>query len=655
MKKEKLYQPTLASYAVMKSLSDSNDYQNSYEILADFIRYIIVDRKWHEFTTTDITNALKEEFGFDNIPFPAIKTSLRQIKECKKQGNDYYVPDNNSFKTEKFQRAKQISAENSQSITQSLFDFAREHCTSEINSSALEEAFIKYLLDDTATIDPKSSDIISKFILANTEDKNFQNKLAQIREGSILYCGLAYNISELGSITNDLTLYLDTEVLFNIAGYNGELYHKLAEDFLDQVKLANIKQKKIKLRFFREVNDEIKSFFNSAEMHIRGKESLITSTAMKAIINGCETVGDVRIRESDFFYKLRICYGIELDEKENYYSEADYAYNIEKVPEEFPEDERSFEAVRFISHINKQRKGETSTEYTTCKYLLITETKRIQEISNAMLKNKNECGFALPTSTITNILWYKLGSGFRKKDYPLNTDTSYKARAILSGELTNNISRLYEDTQRQYEEGIIDREQVAERIILLRDKNRTPDEVTADNINELLDFSPEYIAKFEEGIKQNKLQLQEKEVIIRNLEEDKLKDQNQKNQLEFELAQANRESEISIAKIEEQNETIKKQNEELEQYRAAERKRTRRIKCLKKLFSFIGLLLLYAGSFVFFVIVVNKIMESFAPQLSRSVSIVIDVAGLLTFILAGVRNAWKKVYGKKNKPDTDNQ
>ena len=72
-RKETLKQSVLASYAVMKALTDSNDYRDSYEILADFIRYLIADRSLHQFTITEVSNALQTDFGFDNIPLPVIK------------------------------------------------------------------------------------------------------------------------------------------------------------------------------------------------------------------------------------------------------------------------------------------------------------------------------------------------------------------------------------------------------------------------------------------------------------------------------------------------------------------------------------------------------------------------------------------------------
>ena len=35
----------------------------------------------------------------------------------------------------------------------------------------------------------------------------------------------------MASITKPLTLYLGTEILFSLAGYNGEIFHQFACDF----------------------------------------------------------------------------------------------------------------------------------------------------------------------------------------------------------------------------------------------------------------------------------------------------------------------------------------------------------------------------------------------------------------------------------------
>lgn len=51
--------------------------------------------------------------------------------------------------------------------------------------------------------------------------------------------GLSHSIGENGSITKPLTLYLGTEILFSLAGYNGEIFQQFADDFFAQARIAN--------------------------------------------------------------------------------------------------------------------------------------------------------------------------------------------------------------------------------------------------------------------------------------------------------------------------------------------------------------------------------------------------------------------------------
>ena len=167
------------------------------------------------------------------------------------------------------------------------------------------------------------------------------------------------------------------------------------------------------------------------------------------------------------------------------------------------------EAIRYISHINKLRKGKLADSYEESEFLLITETKKIQEISNIKARESQKCGFALPISEITNYLWFKLGTGFSRQDYPRNTDVSYKAKAIISGELARQATVLFDETLEKHRTGEIDSEQVAKRMVLLNEKMRMAEEIDKENLESLLDFSPQYIEKYEEGIRRNQSKLEE--------------------------------------------------------------------------------------------------------------------------------------------------
>ena len=80
--------------------------------------------------------------------------------------------------------------------------------------------------------------------------KKITEYLNSVREGVILYTGLNYNIDEIGSLKRDLTLYLDMEVLFDIYGYNGEVFQRLALDLFKLARDANSKEKKGSIQIF---------------------------------------------------------------------------------------------------------------------------------------------------------------------------------------------------------------------------------------------------------------------------------------------------------------------------------------------------------------------------------------------------------------------
>ena len=195
----------------------------------------------------------------------------------------------------------------------------------------MTQDLIAFLVDDQKKSSGQYTDLISEFVLKNENNNNVQRTLETIREGSILYIGLNYNINETGNLTKKLTLFLGTEVLFSLAGFNGEVYKQLAEDLFAQIKSANLNGTKIFLRYFSDVRKEMDSFFNGAKMIIEKNMVSFDTVAMKAILNSCEAPSDVDVKKADFYYKLQYHYGIIEDEKDDYYSKENDVYNLESM------------------------------------------------------------------------------------------------------------------------------------------------------------------------------------------------------------------------------------------------------------------------------------------------------------------------------------
>ena len=70
----------MASFATLKSLSDVKKYQSPYQILREFISYIIVSDSLYSFSAVEMKNCLNSHFSF-SIPEAVVKTALKNIQK----------------------------------------------------------------------------------------------------------------------------------------------------------------------------------------------------------------------------------------------------------------------------------------------------------------------------------------------------------------------------------------------------------------------------------------------------------------------------------------------------------------------------------------------------------------------------------------------
>lgn len=551
----------LATYATFKELYNSKKYSSPYQILSEFIKYTISTKSLYTFTLVEIQGHLKDDFGF-NPPIAVIRTALKSIPEVKL--------DHQIYKTKRlqsdgpFRTYRQQAEAKSEEINNSLIQYCEQRGDIKLDKQKLSQELIAFLLDEDG--DPRYQQVIGSFILANENNKAMSEAISTIREGSILYSGLAFNISEFGSLNQPITLFLDTEILFDLMGLNGSVYKNLADDFMNLVQEANHNGRAITLKYFSKVEEDIDQFYYRAERIVSGQGEINFSQAMKSIVSGCQNISDVSDKKTEFYRKLRSDYSINKDEKENYYTDSDNAYNLEGSNlHEYPEtDEVNREGYQFCSHINKLRKGKQVADCLSSRYLCVTDTRRVLEISRALAENEKNlvtgeryCDYAVSLSYITNLLWYKLNRGFGSTEFPKNLDVVIKARTILTGYITQGIALSYKDIRSKAASGELTEEQVAARVVALRGKTILPEELTTDTAEDALCFKEEYFARYEEMLAQKNRTLLERDRTIELLSE-------AKSRLQEELAQVdvqNREKEQQIEILTERVNAIEEQEQ----------------------------------------------------------------------------------------------
>lgn len=317
-----------------------------------------------------------------------------------------------------------------------------------------------------------------------------------IKEGVVLYSGIKFNnnINELGQWRTDLTIFIETEILFHFAGYNGTLYQTLWNDFFDYVKEINRKHpNRIKLRYFSDVKGEIERFFKKAEYIVDGKDKPNPKvTAMSTIINGCDSKADIVTKKAQFFQNLKTS-GIQEDDFKDYFDDSYHEYNIvdqniiENLSKKLEvEDVSSY--LKFLNYVSIRRREANENNFENIKYILLSgNSKTLQIAWDDEIKAYGQVPLATTLSFLTNKFWFKLNKGFGKDNFPTTFDVVTKAQIVLSNQINESVGRKFDDLQSKFKNGQLSQDQAKASIIELRKQTKKPEDLIDEDITSILD------------------------------------------------------------------------------------------------------------------------------------------------------------------------
>ena len=322
---------SLASYVTYRQLFDDGK-RDVYFVISQFAENVIMEKKLYSFGITELTEEIKNQFGFE-IPEYVVQSSIRRLNYVQRS-NHVYIVDVTSFPTDENGITENMknASNKSKELIDSLVGYVEQKrgALREEQIRTLVRDFTSFLLDNS--LSNGFSDLISAFILENEHNEDFQAHLLQIKEGAVLFAGLNYNsnISDTSAWKNEIIIYVENEILFHLAGYNGSVFKKLAEDLFSLINEMNLKSKHnvIKVRYFEEVFDEINDFFDKAIDIVDGKEYVsLENYAMSEIVKDCKSSSDV-ISKKTAFYSLLRNKSILKEEKRNYYTASNHEYNL---------------------------------------------------------------------------------------------------------------------------------------------------------------------------------------------------------------------------------------------------------------------------------------------------------------------------------------
>ena len=492
----------LASIAVFAELCNTED--DIQGILSEFIKSTYAIEKSWSLDSLEMASLLKQHFDFD-IPEAVVRTCLNSLVKSgfvTKSFGKYSVIDT-SFNAQDFTNRLNYKKNKQKDIEDQIVKYYEEWSNSvinEIDKKGLTDAFVAYLLDNS--VSDKFSTIISSFIMENSVSDEFVVELNQIKEGLVLLTGLKYtdDLNNLGLWTEEMTIYLDTEHLFNCVGYNGILYQRLFDDFTSLVNEVNAISKKkngkklIYLKYFVEVKEEIQSFFWVADRIVRKEDNASPENdAMAEICSGCIEPSDI-VKKKTLFERSLKMRAITVLPDFDYHQASEY--NIEDLSliakyEGHFEEGQVAAVLSSFSKINFLRKGKNRTSFEKCKHIILTGKTITRQLSQDLdIKNeRKDIPFATDIYFITNRLWYKLNKGFSKTNgSPATLDFVTKARVVLASQVNKSIDKKYNNLKEDLKNGQISKEDAQDLYYNLRERSKKPEEISLSNLSDSVEF-----------------------------------------------------------------------------------------------------------------------------------------------------------------------
>ena len=528
----------LASLAVFRELYDNQ--KDVYGVISEFLKEIISSENKYQFGLTEITLVLNESYDF-KIPEAVVKTSLSRLPFLSKSNGVYSVNKPiDQIRNKEFQEKQNKIYNNNNNVVNRLFTYIESQkkvTLSEAEKEIIVKSLCSFMLDESTV--QEYSEYIGAFIVQCKSEDALLAQLDTIKEGVVLYTGLKYNsnLNDLGTWNTQITIFIETEILFHFAGYNGELFKILFNDFFTFVKEINSQsinkdgKKKIHLKYFSEVKNEIERFFKKAEFIINGEDTLNPSkTAMASIVNGCKTPSDI-IEKKALFYDLLKTNGITEDTYTEYYSAKNHKFNIEdqsiieSLQSSIVTDYDIRENLKFLNYVNILRQGASDRNFENIGYILLSgNATTIQLAWHDLIKPNGNVPLATTLTFLTNKLWFKLGKGFGKNNYPKTFDIITKAQIVLSTQVNDSISYKYDSLQEKLKKGELNEKQALATIVELRRESKKPEDIKADDLSDILDtISENNIEKYIQEQELFKIQTQKQKEENENLKKELLK------------------------------------------------------------------------------------------------------------------------------------
>lgn len=639
---------SFAAIAVFKEMYDQK--KDVYDIIGSFCTDVICNEELTNFTSPEITQKVNETFSF-SLKEPIIKTSLNRLKNVYKEGGMYHVIQD--YSAQQINNSYRTQASKNNSLLEGLYAFVQnknKKILSEVDKENIKKHFFDYLMDENS-LDEYGEDI-NQYVLSISMKEEYIDTIKKIKEGLLIYDGIRYsgNVNELGRWNSRLNIYMEQEVLFYIAGYNGEIHQEIYREFLSYVSEINRglsgDKKLIKLWYDEDVKSEMDSYFKAAERIIeKGEIPDPSRKPMMYILDGAKTISDI-VGKRAKFYRLLQHYGINIFQYE-YYSEDKFKYNIESEPlyreltEKYKDGIRDEDDIKKyckkINNIAILRKGQ-NIGFDNVEHILMTAKGLILQLGHEKdFCNQGEVPKVTTVDFLLNKMWFKLNKGFGEGLTPKTIDVVTHARVALSFLANDKVEKIYEDIKKKFNSQEITRDEAIQLIADLRSYSKIPDDIDSNTIEDEIKMLSQYeVDKRVEELKREEIERKKDKTKISDLES-QIKVMQDENERILQNQQQSQQSKMDefykiISEMKDENEKLKNKVEKYEMEKA-EKNKIRRLK-KRRLGFLIRLIITILAGFVLYLILSYgiKVEHSISGVTSIVIAVLVEVKPIIEFI-----------------------
>ena len=457
----------IAAISVFGAYKSEN--RDAYDVIADFVKASISVKKEIEITPEILQDNIKELYSL-NIPISIIKGVIRNRLNniMSKSGGRYIVnilPQNDiSSKINELLKTYEVILSGLKSF---LYETLKKDSISKFNDDFIVSQFAKFIIDDYA--DEYLTPYFSAYIISKKDEKEFRTYFERFAAGLVTYYGLQYfdNSSNLGSWPKNcrLIIFLDTEFLFDCAGYNDPYYKKIFDEFkslVDEINKPYKEKPVIELRCLSETKSTFDRVINTAKTLVEKKQAPDPSKeAMLKIIRESKEEFDVETHKAFILSEIKKT-NIAFDTNDYSSFSVDPRYVI-FGKEEFENYVNEYSSssldntetkidyyTKVLTIINGLRGGVPKSNFENCRYIFLSNSRIGHRISyDQAIDNNNAVPLATDIDWLVSRFWYKLNKSFASTRIPLSLDIVARSQASLSEDVCAVIKKRFDDIKKK--------------------------------------------------------------------------------------------------------------------------------------------------------------------------------------------------------------